>query len=70
MKISSNSALAQRKPMWIDFDAGRLLRGMSMEEMTEEFLAYVLALASGEKRARSESLDRHDLAIFKDGVTL
>lgn len=70
VKISSNSALAERKPMWIDFDAGRLLSGISMEKLTEEFLTYILALASGEKRARSEALDRHDLAIFKDGVTL
>ncbi|MBQ4044194.1 MAG: altronate dehydratase [Clostridia bacterium] len=70
VKISSNSALAERKPMWIDFDAGRLLGGISMEALTEEFLTYILALASGEKHTRSEALDRHDLAIFKDGVTL
>ena len=70
VKISSNSDLYDRKKAWIDFDAGRLLSGVSMDELKEEFLEYVLALASGEIRAKSERLDRHDLAIFKDGVTL
>ena len=27
LKISSNSPLAQNKPHWIDFDAGRMLTG-------------------------------------------
>lgn len=27
-------------------------------------------VASGRKRAKSEALDKHELAIFKDGVTL
>lgn len=70
VKISSNTNLYQRKKNWIDFDAGRLLSGTSMEELEQEFLAYVLNLASGTLRAKSEFLDRHDLAIFKDGVTL
>ncbi len=70
VKISSNSALAQTKRSWIDFDAGRLLSGTSMEELAAEFLDYILALASGEVRAKSERLDKRDLAIFKNGVTL
>ncbi len=70
VKISSNTALYNKKRRWIDFDAGRLLSGMPMETLAEEFLSYVLDLSSGRIRAKSESLDRHDLAIFKDGVTL
>ncbi len=70
VKISSNTALAQRKRNWIDFDAGQLLSGVSMDALCEQFLTYVLDLASGTVRAKSEALDRHDLAIFKDGVTL
>ncbi len=70
VKISSNTDLYNRKKSWIDFDAGRLISGISMEELNKELLDYVLALASGEIRAKSEKLDRHDLAIFKDGVTL
>ena len=70
VKISSNTALATRKPAWIDFDAGVLLSGTDMETLTEAFLNYVLDLASGLVSAKAEALDRHDLAIFKDGVTL
>ena len=69
-KISSNSALAKRKQAWIDFNAGQLLEGKPMPELTEAFLAFVLKLASGEIKAKAEYLDKHELAIFKDGVTL
>ncbi len=69
-KISSNSALANKKKAWIDFNAGALLEGKTMPELTDEFLDYVLKLASGEIKAKAEALDKHELAIFKDGVTL
>ncbi len=70
VKIASNSDLAKRKSNWIDFDAGRLLEGESMELLTTELMELVLDIASGEKKAKSEALDKRDLAIFKDGVTL
>lgn len=70
VKISSNSDLARRKADWIDFDAGRLLSGTDMPSLAEEFFTYVLSVASGEARAKSEAFDKHDLAIFKSGVTL
>lgn len=70
VKISSNSELYERKQSWIDFDAGSLLRGTSLEMLVEELFLYLLRLASGEIYAKSELLDRHNLAIFKNGVTL
>ena len=73
VKISSNSALANKKHSWIDFDAGRLLGGdgeNTLDTLADEFTEYIIALASGEVHAKSESLDKHELAIFKDGVTL
>ena len=69
-KISSNSALALKKKSWIDFNAGALLEGKTMPELTDEFIQFVLKLASGEIKAKAETLDKHELAIFKDGVTL
>lgn len=69
-KISSNSVLANHKKRWIDFNAGRLLEGVSMESLTDDFLSYILDLASGNIKTHSEKLDKHELAIFKDGVTL
>lgn len=69
VKISSSTALAVKKSHWIDFDAGRLLRE-DKNIVENDFFSMILQLASGEIHAKSESLDRHELAIFKDGVTL
>ena len=69
MKISTNSGLAQRKPMWIDFNAGRLVEDQSMEQVLDEFIAYVLSVANGEL-VNSEKSGIHEISIFKNGVTL
>ena len=70
VKIASNSDMALRKSSWIDFNAGRLAEGESMESLTAELFRMVLDIASGEKKAKSEALDKRDLTIFKDGVTV
>ena len=68
VKIASNSALAQRKPGWIDFDAGRvLLEGM--DATAQALLAHIVAIASGEP-ARNEVNDERAIGIWKRGVTL
>ncbi len=69
VKIASNTPLAQKKKNWIDFDAGRLLEGRTLENLGDELLQKVLTVASGEK-TRGEENGFHDLAIFKQGVTL
>lgn len=69
VKISSNSTLASKKGNWIDFNAGVLVEGTDMDSVAEQFFAYVLDVASG-KKVRSEEAGFHDMAIFKQGVTL
>ncbi len=69
MKISSNSQLAARKPGWIDFDCGRLLENRTLDELSQELFEKVIQVASGEQTA-SERAGFHDMAIFKQGVTL
>ena len=69
IKISSNSPLAAHKKNWIDFDAGRLLEGKTLAELGQELMEKVLAVAGGEK-TQNEANGFHDLAIFKQGVTL
>ncbi len=69
LKISSNSALAQNKPHWIDFDAGRVLAGEDAEAVTDEFLRLIIATASGQP-AKNELNEEREIAIWKDGVTL
>ena len=69
MKISTNNDLYARKPNWIDFNAGQLLRGMPMAELNRRFIQKVIAVASGEK-TRNEENEYSEIAIFKNGVTL
>lgn len=69
VKISSSSALAAKKSHWIDFNSGRMLEEAT-EDIADEFYTMIIRLASGELHAKSERLDKHELAIFKDGVTL
>ena len=69
LKIASNTPLAQKKKNWIDFDAGRLLENRTLEELGAELMETVLKTASGAP-ARNEENGFHDLAIFKQGVTL
>ena len=69
VKISSNSKLAGHKNNWIDFNAGRMVEDKTKEELAQELLDYVLEVASGRK-VKSEEAGFHDMAIFKQGVTL
>lgn len=69
VKISSNSVLAGKKKNWIDFNAGVLVEDAEMEEMGQKLFDYVLEVASG-KKVCSEKAGFHDMAIFKQGVTL
>ena len=69
VKVATNSALAKKKQGWIDFNAGVLVEGATMEETSEAFFKELLAIASG-KQTKSEMHDYREIAIFKDGVTL
>lgn len=70
LKIASNSALAAKKKTWIDFDAGRLLAGQTMESLVTYLIENILQIASGQIRTKNERLNARQIAIFKDGVTL
>lgn len=69
MKISSNSKLAGHKANWIDFNAGEVLEKDNMDELAERLYNFVLEIANG-KQVASERAGFHDMAIFKQGVTL
>ena len=69
MKISTNSNLAAHKPGWIDFNAGTLVDGETMDTVVERFIQYVIAVASGE-HVNNEKKGYREIAIFKTGVTL
>lgn len=70
VKVATNTALANKKSNWIDFNAGQLIDGVSMEKMSKEFFDYVLDLASGKVLSKNEINGYKEISIFKDGVTL
>lgn len=69
MKISSNSRLAGKKDNWIDFNAGVVAEGEDLDTTGQRLFDEVVAIASG-KEVKSEIAGFHDMAIFKQGVTL
>ena len=66
VKVATNHSLATRKSIWIDFDASPILEG---KDIDEQFLNYVLGVASGEQ-TKNEKQGYREISIFKDGVTL
>ena len=68
VKIASNSELAQRKPGWIDFDAGQVLTD-GFEVAEAALLDRIIATASGAETAAERNGER-EIAFWKRGVTL
>ena len=69
IKISTNNRLNEKKNNWIDFNCGTLVEGGTLDELRDRFFDYVISVASGEQ-VKSEKAGFHDMAIFKQGVTL
>ncbi len=69
MKISTNSALAENKPNWIDFNAGVIVENEPIAETCKRFIQYVIKVASGEF-VNNEKKGYREISIFKNGVTL
>ena len=61
LKISTNTALAEKKKSWIDFD--------SQSGNDGELFSLLLETANG-KQTKNEINDFREIAIFKNGVTL
>lgn len=61
IKISTNTALTEKKRHWIDFDA--------QQGDEEELFNLILEIANG-KETKNEENGYREIAIFKDGVTL
>ena len=64
-----NNALYEKKRNWIDFNAGSVVDGESLDAAGDRLLDSVLKVASGEFTIQEEDGYR-EIAIFKDGVTL
>ncbi|MBR5421606.1 MAG: altronate dehydratase [Lachnospiraceae bacterium] len=69
VKISTNTALYEKKGAWIDFNAGSVAEGEDTDACGARLLDHVLEVASG-RLTRSEENDIREISIFKDGVVL
>ena len=71
LKISSNTAIAEKKPHWIDVNAGALVDGTNtLDGLADDLFTLILDVASGRKLANNEKHGYREIAIWKEGVTL
>jgi altronate hydrolase len=70
IKISTNTSLSQRKPQWIDFNAGPIADGSaSIDDLAKTLLDFVIDTASG-RPTKNETNGWREIAIWKTGITL
>jgi altronate hydrolase len=69
MKISTNTPLYEKKPHWVDFNAGPIANGTPIKNVLEDFIPYLIEVAEG-KNVNNEKHGFKEIAIFKTGVTL
>src|SRR5579863_2997700 len=71
VKISTNAQLAAKMPDIIDVDAGGIITGeKTIQQMGEEILEFVIAVASGERKVKAEHLSQDDFIPWRRGVSL
>jgi altronate hydrolase len=71
VKISTNTPLFQKKPNWIDFNAGQLVSdGREMGAVADDLMRFILEVASGKIKTKNEINGYKEIAIWKKGVTL
>jgi altronate hydrolase len=71
VKLSTNSALADRMHDIIDIDTGGVIAGETTIEQTgEAILNYVVSVASGEVQTKAELKTQEDFIPWKRGVSL
>lgn len=71
VKISSNSALAERMADIIDFDCGEVIRGkISVEALAEDLLNHLIEVASGRRVPAAVRRGQDDFIPWRRGVSL
>ncbi len=69
LKIATNSPLFNKKPHWMDFNAGEIINGADKKTLTDRLFNLCIETAEG-KISLGEQNGYDDIAIIKDGVTL
>ena len=69
LKIATTTPIFNKKPHWMDFNAGEIINGADKTALTNELFDLIIKTAEGEE-SLGEKNGYEDIAIFKDGVTL
>lgn len=69
LKLATNNRLAEKKKGWIDFNAGTITEGETIDHAAERLFDLVVLTAEG-KKTRTEEKGFREISIFKDGVVL
>lgn len=70
LKISSNSNIYKKKNNWIDFNAGRVLENIPVDNIVKELFDLVINVASGKMQTKNEKNGYREISIFRDGIIL
>jgi altronate hydrolase len=71
IKVSTNTALAEKMSDIIDIDTGAVIRGeTTIEQVGEKMLDLVIQVASGRVKSKAEQLNQNDFIPWKRGVSL
>lgn len=71
IKVSTNSVLKYKMDDIIDFDCGTIItEKRSLEEVGDDLLEFIIAVASGEEIPKAVQLKQHDFIPWKRGVSL
>ena len=70
LKVFTNTSLCERKPHWMDFNAGVVADGArTIDEAADDLWRLVIDTASGAQTS-AERRGCHEISIWKDGVCL
>ena len=64
LKLATNSQLAERKKGWIDFDAGPIADGETIDDAAKRLLQLVIEVAGG-KQTKAEEKGFREISILK-----
>jgi altronate hydrolase len=71
IKIATNSAMHRRMADDMDIDAGRVLAGASLQEVADELLELIVAVASGQpSKSEAQGVGEAEFNPWRIGVTL
>lgn len=71
IKVSSNTALAQRMADLIDLDAGTIISGeATIQSKGEALLDLIIQIANGDIKTKAEQLHQDDFIPWKRGISL